>query len=74
MAGRLQSEQVADINRNARPTSSESATKGLIERHGGNFSMKSMPNYGITVRLSFPAERILSGSNAPSHNSVDVRP
>jgi hypothetical protein len=25
MAGRLQSEQVADINRNARPTSSESA-------------------------------------------------
>jgi hypothetical protein len=50
-------------------------TKGLIERHGGDFSIMSPSNSGITVRLSFPAERILSESNAPlSHNSVDVRP
>jgi hypothetical protein len=31
-------------------------TKGLIERHGGNFSITSPPNGGIMERLSFPAE------------------
>jgi hypothetical protein len=49
-------------------------TKGLIERHGGNFWIMSMPNDGITVRLSSPPERILQESNASlPHNSVDVR-
>jgi K+-sensing histidine kinase KdpD len=38
-------------------------TKGLIERHGGNLSIMSPPNDGITVRLSFPSERILQESD-----------
>jgi signal transduction histidine kinase len=38
-------------------------TKGLIERHGGNFSIMGPPNGGITVHLSFPPERILPESN-----------
>jgi hypothetical protein len=50
-------------------------TKGLIERHGGDFSIMSPPNDGITVRLSFRAERILPEGNTPlPHNGVDVRP
>ena len=48
-------------------------TKGLIERHDGNFSMVSMSNDGNTVRLSFPPERILRDASPP-HNSVGVRP
>ena len=40
-------------------------TKGLIERHGGNFSMVSMSNSGNTVRLSFPPERTLRDALPP---------
>jgi len=39
-------------------------TKGLIERHGGNFSMVSTSNDGSTVRLSFPLERILRDASS----------
>ena len=50
-------------------------TKRLMERHGGNFSIMGPPNGGITVRLSFPPERILPESNAPlPHNRVNVNP
>ena len=38
-------------------------TKGLIERHGGNFSITSSSHGGTTVRLSFPPERMLQESN-----------
>ena len=48
-------------------------TKGLTERHGGNFSMVSTSNDGNTVRLSFPPERILRDA-PPPHNSAGVRP
>ena len=34
-------------------------TKALIERHGGRLSLYSAPAVGTTVRLSFPAERVL---------------
>ena len=30
----------------------------LMERHGGHCSIESTPNFDITVRLSFPPERI----------------
>jgi two-component system cell cycle sensor histidine kinase PleC len=36
-------------------------TKSLIERHGGNLSMVSTLNDGVTLRLSFPPERIIRG-------------
>jgi hypothetical protein len=50
-------------------------TKGLIERHGGDFSIMRPPNDGITVRPSFPPERILQVSNVPlPHNSVNLGP
>ena len=34
-------------------------TKALVERHGGRLTFYSVPNVGTTVRLSFPAERVL---------------
>ena len=34
-------------------------TKCLMEQHGGNLLIASMPNDGVTVRLLFPSERIL---------------
>jgi signal transduction histidine kinase len=34
-------------------------TKALIERHGGRLSLFSSPGVGTTVRLSFPADRVL---------------
>ena len=33
-------------------------TKSLIERHGGQLSIYSLPGLGTTVRLSFPPERL----------------
>jgi len=40
-------------------------TKALIERHGGTLSLDSTPGVGTTVRLSFPAERVVSSPIAP---------
>jgi signal transduction histidine kinase len=34
-------------------------TKALIERHGGRLSLSSAHGIGTTVRLSFPAERVV---------------
>ncbi len=34
-------------------------TKALVERHGGRLSLDSAPGVGTTVRLSFPAERVV---------------
>src|SRR5258706_15385120 len=34
-------------------------TKALIERHGGHLSLYSAPGLGTTVRLSFPADRLV---------------
>ena len=34
-------------------------TKALIERHGGHLRLYSAPGLGTTVRLSFPAERLV---------------
>jgi signal transduction histidine kinase len=34
-------------------------TKALVERHGGRLTVYSVPNVGTTVRLSFPAARVL---------------
>ena len=34
-------------------------TKALVERHGGRLTVYSVPDVGTTVRLSFPAERVL---------------
>jgi signal transduction histidine kinase len=34
-------------------------TKALIERHGGHLSLYSSPGLGTTVRLSFPADRLV---------------
>jgi two-component system cell cycle sensor histidine kinase PleC len=34
-------------------------TKALIERHGGHMSLNSAPDLGTTVRLSFPADRLV---------------
>jgi signal transduction histidine kinase len=41
-------------------------TKALIERHGGHLSLYSAPGLGTTVRLSFPADRLVEHPNAPS--------
>jgi signal transduction histidine kinase len=34
-------------------------TKALIERHGGHLTINSAPDLGTTVRLSFPADRLV---------------
>ena len=34
-------------------------TKALIERHGGHLRLHSAPGLGTTVRLSFPADRLV---------------
>jgi K+-sensing histidine kinase KdpD len=50
-------------------------TKGLIERHGGDFSIMSSTNDGIMARLAFPPEHIVQESNTLlPHNTADVRP
>ena len=36
-----------------------SLTKALVERHGGDLSLYSAPGLGTTVRLSFPANRLV---------------
>jgi signal transduction histidine kinase len=36
-----------------------SLTKALVERHGGHLSLHSAPGLGTTVRLSFPADRLV---------------
>jgi signal transduction histidine kinase len=36
-----------------------SLTKALVERHGGHLSLYSAPGLGTTVRLSFPADRLV---------------
>jgi signal transduction histidine kinase len=36
-----------------------SLTKALIERHGGQLTLCSAPGLGTTVRLSFPADRLV---------------
>jgi two-component system, cell cycle sensor histidine kinase PleC len=44
-------------------------TKALVERHGGRLTVYSVPDVGTTVRLSFPAERVMrspAGSKAAS--------
>ena len=42
-------------------------TRALVERHGGRLSLHSAPGVGTTVRLSFPAARVVrsigSGTN-----------
>ena len=40
-------------------------TKALVERHGGRLSLYSSPNIGTTVRLWFPAERVMQRPAAP---------
>jgi signal transduction histidine kinase len=40
-------------------------TKALIERHGGSLSLDSTPGVGTTVRLSFPAERVVRSPDEP---------
>jgi signal transduction histidine kinase len=40
-------------------------TKALIERHGGQVSLSSTLGVGTTVRLSFPAERVLRSRVEP---------
>jgi len=34
-------------------------TKALVEQHGGRIALYSAPGVGTTVRLSFPAERVM---------------
>ncbi len=41
-------------------------TKALIERHGGRLSLDSNPGVGTTVRLSFPAARVMRPSAGPA--------
>jgi len=36
-----------------------SLTKALIEQHGGSLSLVSAPGLGTTVRIAFPAERVI---------------
>ena len=36
-----------------------SLTKALVERHGGHLRLRSAPGLGTTVRLSFPADRLV---------------
>lgn len=36
-------------------------TKALVERHGGRLTLCSAPNTGTTVRVYFPAERVMTG-------------
>jgi two-component system, sensor histidine kinase len=38
-------------------------TKALIEQHAGTLTLLSTPKIGTTVRLSFPAERVLASSS-----------
>ncbi len=40
-------------------------TKALTERHGGHLSLDSAPGVGTTVRVSFPAERVMRTPVAP---------
>ena len=40
-------------------------TKALVERHGGRLSLTSTVGVGTTVRLSFPAERVVRPSVEP---------
>ena len=44
-------------------------TKALLERHGGRLSLDSTPGIGTTVRLSFPAERVMRPSGQPDPTS-----
>jgi two-component system cell cycle sensor histidine kinase PleC len=39
-------------------------TKALIERHGGRLTLYSAPRVGTTVRLSFPAQRMVRPDHA----------
>ncbi len=39
-------------------------TKALVERHDGRLSLRSAPNIGTTVRLSFPPERLARDRSA----------
>ena len=40
-------------------------TKALIESHGGRLTLESAPGVGTTVRLAFPADRVVRAPNAP---------
>ncbi len=44
-------------------------TKALVERHGGQLSLSSAPGVGTTVRLSFPAERVVRPRGEPEMGS-----
>jgi signal transduction histidine kinase len=39
-------------------------TKELIDDHGGNMHVESMPGIGTTIRLQFPEDRVLKPSQA----------
>jgi signal transduction histidine kinase len=40
-------------------------TKALVERHGGRLSLVSAPGLGTTVRLTFPADRVVGAQLVP---------
>jgi signal transduction histidine kinase len=40
-------------------------TRALVERHGGRLSLHSAPGVGTTVRLSFPAARVMRSHSKP---------
>jgi signal transduction histidine kinase len=42
-------------------------TKALIERHGGDLSLRSTPGLGTTVRLCFPTDRLIDSQPEPDH-------
>jgi signal transduction histidine kinase len=51
-------------SRNPEPTGDAAGlglalTRALVERHGGNIALDGTPGIGTTVRLSFPAERVM---------------
>ena len=42
-------------------------TKALIERHGGDLTLRSTPGLGTTVRLCFPTDRLIESQPEPDH-------
>jgi signal transduction histidine kinase len=46
-------------------------TKALIERHGGNLRLCSVPGLGTTVHLFFPADRLVERQTEPNRATGD---
>jgi signal transduction histidine kinase len=44
-----------------------SLTRALIEQHGGSLTLVSAPGLGTTVRIAFPAERVIQDSELELH-------